>query len=221
MSLERLHRRLRLDLGQFAPWMAQERIRLVIYRDQKEYLQGKYAPPRWSNGISLYPERTVVVYDQKDRKKLLQVISHETSHLIFESFWADGKATPPSWINEGLAMLQESESSDRAESSDWYRLMADLPRRAFPLAEFVKISPNEDLAEANEESVATWYIQAHSTIYFLSRKHNRLQFKDFCSRLKEGRELRESLWLAYRFQSLSDLEGCWKSWLRSESRRLP
>ena len=54
MFLEKLHSRLRLDLAMFAPDMARERVKLVIYEDQKSYLKGEYRPPPPPHLLSLF-----------------------------------------------------------------------------------------------------------------------------------------------------------------------
>lgn len=215
MTLERLHNRLRRDLAMFSPWMAKERLKLYLYKDRASYLAGEFSPPAWSNGIALYQRKIVAVYDQQDRRKLAEIVAHETTHLLFESYWGEAGKAPPSWLNEGLAMLEEAEASSGAERSPWYRAMAALPRGDFlPMARFLEMNPTHDLKD-DKEKVGVWYIQAFSLVYFLSRERTRLQFKDFCARLRDGKPLPEALWLVYRFQGAAKLEKAWKEWLAS------
>lgn len=215
MSLERLHSRLRLDLAMFSPWMSRERLKLYLYKDRESYLAGEFKPPPWSNGISMYHERTVAVHDQPDRRKLMDVIAHETTHILFESYWGEAGRTAPSWLNEGLAMVEEADVDERSE---WFRAMADLGRkRRIPFAEFARIAPASDLHKKAE--VETWYVQAYSIAYFLLRQHSRLQFKNLCASLRDGKPLDEALWLAYRYRGLAQLEKAWLHWLRDPQLR--
>ena len=219
LSLERIHSRLRLDLAMFSPWMSNERIKLHLYRDAKSYGEGEFHPPPWSNGIAIYRQRTVAVPDQGNTNKLLQVISHETTHLIFESYWGESGKSPPSWLNEGLAMMEEAQAPDHPESSDWYREMIYvLPGRATPLEDFVEISPTQDLRN-DKTAVELWYVESYSLVTFLFRTHSRLQFKSFCSDLRDGKSFQESLWLVYRYNSIEQFENAWKAWLKEPIHR--
>lgn len=217
MSLERLHGRLRLDLSMFSPWMAKERVELYVYKTRRSYVAGRFEPPAWSNGVAMYRTRTVAVHDQPNAKKLFEVISHETTHLLFESYWGENGKTPPSWLNEGLAMLEEAESAASPETSDWYQLMVELPRKPILRIEaLAQINPTTDLSN-DKDKVAQWYTQAYSVVHFLFRKHSKLQFKTFVSNLRDGRELKDALWLSYRYQTVEKFEKAWLAWLKDPS----
>lgn len=212
MGLERLHGRLRFDLAQFSPWMSRERLKLYLYRDQASYANGEFKPPPWSNGISMYDKRLVAVYDQQDRKKLLEVVSHETTHLLFESYWGELGRRPPSWLNEGLAMVEEAEAR-QAEKSDWFRAMAARDPRSFlPLEKVFALSPTGEL-KRDKTGVEQWYVQSYSLVYFLLRGHSRLQFKSFCGKLRDGVPVEQALWLSYRYRTIPALEKAWRAWL--------
>lgn len=222
MELEKMHGRLRLDMAMFSPWMSKERLKLVIYGDPKSYRQGQYHPPAWSNGISLYEKKTVVVYDQPDKKRLLEIVSHETTHLLFENYWREHGRPVPAWLNEGLAMVEEdAESSGRPEASSWQRLMIEWRDKALPINELLADNPMGNIAHADSGTVGLWYVQAYSLVAFLLRGHTRLQFKNFCDQLRDGGDLRESLWLAYRFRSVGDFERQWRRWIKARPRKRP
>src|SRR5579859_615840 len=112
IDLERLHNRLRLDLAAFSPWMAKERVTLYLYPNSKSYGEGEFHPPAWSNGIAFYDRRIIAVYAHHSPEALDKIIAHEMTHLLFESYWAESHKMPPSWLNEGLAMMEETERSD-------------------------------------------------------------------------------------------------------------
>lgn len=219
MKLERMHGRLRLDLAMFSPWIAKERVKLYLYADRRSYVAGRFEPPGWSNGVAMYEIRTVAVHDQPTAKKLLEVISHETTHLLFESYWGEVGKQPPSWLNEGLAMLEEAEGAERPETSDWYQLMVELPSKPMMTVEsLATIRPADDLKN-DKDKVALWYTQSYSVVHFLFRRHSKLQFKTFVSYLRDGRELKDALWLAYRYQTVERFEKAWLEWLKDPQHR--
>ncbi|MDD5627554.1 MAG: hypothetical protein PHU21_00700 [Elusimicrobia bacterium] len=219
MNLERMHGRLRMDLGMFSPWMAKERLKLYLYKDSASYLAGEFQPPSWSNGLALYEIKAVAVPDNPDRQALLRVISHETTHLLFEGYWREAGKKAPSWLNEGLAMMEEAESTDRPERSLWFQNMVmAAPSAWLPMEQFFSLNPTEDLK--NSTVIGDFYVQAYSMVYFLFRAHQRLQFKNFCAQLRDGRSVEESLWLAYRYRGFRALEKDWRRWrTRSELRK--
>lgn len=213
MGIERVHSRLRMDLGMFSPWMSKEKINLFVYDDHDSYLSGSFAPPKWSNGLAVYDRRAVVMPTMKDPRKMVSVMAHETTHLLFDSYWREANREPPSWINEGLAMLEEAESPDRPETSVWYQQMAAMDPKTFPALEaFFGVTPTKDLHD-NQAAVGTWYVQAYAVTHFLLRKHSRLQFKSLCAALREGKPVADALWLTYRYRRVSDLEKKWQMWL--------
>ncbi|MDX6770264.1 MAG: hypothetical protein SF051_12085 [Elusimicrobiota bacterium] len=214
ISVERIHSGLRMDLGMFSPWMGRERVNLYLYRDHESYVRGEFEPPAWSNGLAIFQLKAVALPGMKDRRKLLQVMAHETTHLLFEGYFREQNRAAPVWVNEGLAMLQEAESPDKPETSEWYQGMVNLdPKSYMPLDQFFAVTPTKDMVEEKKEVVGNWYVQAYSLTHFLLRKHSRLQFKSFCSELRDGKTPAEALWKVYRYRSLADLDKRWKAWL--------
>jgi len=212
IGVERIHSRLRMDLGVFSPWMAKERISLYVYQDSQAYLEGEFSPPAWSNGIAVFGQKAVAIPTMKDPAQMMRTIAHETTHLLFVDFFQEKKLTPPSWLNEGLAMVEEAATRDKPETSVWYQHMVGMSAGSWiPLESFFKISP-KDLGN-NQASVEAWYVQAYSITLFLVKKHSNLQFKSFCSQLRDGKTPTQALWLVYRCRRISDFESQWKAWL--------
>lgn len=204
LELERLHNRLRLDLSMFAPWMAKERITLNVYAGQSSYLRGRFKPPTWSNGIAFAPLRTVVTYWGQG-PKVYQVLGHETTHLLFEGWWAEAGKTPPVWLNEGLAMLEETGEAG-ADTSDWQQALDNIdPAEYTPFSRFVKVVPTRDLKD-DKGRVTVWYAQAYGTVRLLYKSRQRMQFFNFCAQLRDGRPLDDALWRVYRIRGTGGLE---------------
>ena len=112
IGVERIHSRLRMDLGAFSPWMSRERISLYVYSDMETYVAGEFSPPAWSNGVAVYEKKAVVFPTMKETAQMLRIIAHEATHLLFVSYFREQRRNPPSWINEGIAMVEEAESRD-------------------------------------------------------------------------------------------------------------
>ncbi len=213
MGAERVHSRLRMDLGLLSPWMTKEKINLYIYADHEGFLAGEFAPPKWSNGLAVYDRKAVAMPTMKDPRKMLAVMAHEATHLLFDSYWREAHREPPAWINEGLAMLEEAESPERPETSVWYQQMTLLDPKTFPdLETFFAVTPTKDLHD-NQAAVGEWYIQAYAVTHFLLRKHSRLQFKSLCAALRDGKSVEQALWLTYRYRRIGDLDKKWLAWL--------
>lgn len=218
LNLEKIHNRLRMDLAMFSPWMEKERINLYLYADAASFQQGEFHPPAWSNGLAYYDSRTVVVYDQPVTRRLYQIIAHEMTHLLFESYWGDAHKEPPHWLNEGLAMMEETEQVGAIKGSAWFRAMVLLgPGGMPPFTQMLETVPSADLKDKN--AAGLWYVEAYSVVYFLYREHTRLQFHNFNENLTNGKSLQEALWLTYRFPSTEKFEAAWREWLRQQSVR--
>jgi len=220
MELGKMHSRLRLDLAMFSPWIAKERIDIYLYANPVSYVQGEFSPPEWSNGIALYARKLIVSHEQPEIAKMHSVLAHEMSHLLFEGYWAEKKQNPPVWLNEGLAMMEEASDPAKPESSDWHRAMWVLADgNVIPLRKFFSLSPTKDMGKADKDSVSYWYVQAYSIVYFLYREHTRLQFRNFCTLLREGKTLKEALWKAYRYPSMEKFSQQWQAWLNKPELR--
>ena len=218
MGIERVHSRLRMDLGMFSPWMAKEKINLYVYENREAYLEGSFKPPAWSNGLAIYEAKAVAIPVMKDIRKQLQVMAHETTHLLFDSYWREAGKNAPIWLNEGLAMVQEADSPAKPETSVWYLAMASTDTARFPRLEtFFAAKPSD--FNGRDDVVSLWYLQAFSVTHFLLRKHSRLQFKGFCGHLRDGKPVAEALWLSYRYRTVPDLEARWRAWLADPSHR--
>lgn len=212
IALERIHQRLRLDLSMFTPWMAKERVFVYVYSDAASYYAGEFSPPAWSNGISVFGKKAIVVHEQKDRAKFLEVVAHELTHLFFDSYWAERSAArPPAWLSEGLAMTEEAPARGR-EDSDWLRALASFPpEKLIPFETLVALTPTD---EKDKDLVSRWYAHAYSYVYFLLRTKSRLQFHRLCEALRDGQPLKKALWSSYRYSAPSQLQAAWQEWLR-------
>ncbi len=214
LQLERIHHRLRMD---FSPWMPRRRIRFFLYADRDSYLRGRFDPPEWSNGIASQREQAVATYEQADRKKLLEVAGHELTHLLFEAYWgeAPGRGPPPAWLNEGLAMMEETESARFSEESEWSKHLEFLRRHPEAIWRVEELAALKPELITDKRQAALWYVQAYALSYFLYKGHSRMQFFNLCGKLRDGAPPSRALAEAYGFKGLADLEKAWRRWLAS------
>ncbi len=213
MGLERIDFRLRMDLGMFSNWSGKGRANVYLYKDIPSYVSGEFSPPPWSNGVAIYDKNAVAIPAMKETTQLLRVLAHENTHLIFVKYFREGHRDPPSWVNEGLAMLEEADSPDKPETSAWFQNMVAMSSKSwFPMEQFFALNPTKDLHD-DKTLVANFYVQAYSVTNFLVRKHSHLQFKEFCDQLRDGKTAADALRLAYHFRDVNDFERRWRSWL--------
>ena len=214
MGLEKINFRLHMDLGIFSNWSSSGRVGVYLYQDQRSYAAGEFRPPPWSNGVAIYDKKAVAIPAMRSTAQMLRVLAHENTHLIFVNYFRQaGHRDPPSWVNEGLAMLEEADSPERPQSSQWYQSMVMMDsRRWFPFEQFFRLSPTADLHN-DQKLLEAFYVQSYSITQFLVRKHAPMQFKAFCDRLAAGESVDDSLRLAYHYRSVGEFEQRWRQWL--------
>ena len=219
MGVEHIDFRLRMDLGMFSNWSAKDRTSVYLYKDMPSYVKGEFSPPPWSNGVAVFSKNAVAIPAMERTEQMLRVLAHENTHLIFVKYFRESHLDPPSWLNEGLAMLEEADSPEKPQTSVWYQNMVEMsPQSWFPLDQFFALSPTKDLHD-DKTLVANFYVQAYSIVQFLVRKHSHLQFKAFCDQLRDGKTAAEALRLAYHFRDVGDFEKRWRSWLAEPSHK--
>ncbi|HAH06536.1 MAG TPA: hypothetical protein DCM05_08420 [Elusimicrobia bacterium] len=218
-ALESLHRTLRTELAPFCPWLDKEPLVIYLYAGERSYLEGEFHPPRWSGGLSIPDQKVVVTFDPiKNERAFIRVAAHEFAHLLFATFWKKAGRRPPIWLDEGVAMAVQASALGPPESSKRYADMWDFWQRFrfLPLDKFVRIHPAVDFQGLSDgdDRVHDWYTQAFSLTHYLFRMHPRMQFKNFCLKLREGSSLDDALRSAYRIQGLAGLDEDWHAWLR-------
>jgi hypothetical protein len=215
LALEKMHSRMRLELSSFAPWMDTEKVDVFLFASSATYAAGPFHPPPWSNGLSLPERRMVIVYERPDSEGLKRVLAHETTHVLFESYFRGSGVSPPTWINEGLAMAMETPQSwsDQDErKSPWHqRLFEGGKIRFIPMRKFLAISPDK---ERTDKDVNDWYLQAYAATRFLLREHSRIQFRLLCQKLKSGLSTEQALSDVYHYHTVDEFERAYLAWMK-------
>jgi len=192
--------------------MIREKTNVYIYSSKKTYLKGEFKPPSWSKGLAILKKKAVVVYDSGDIEKLRAVISHELTHLYFETFFSEKFKIPPKWLNEGLAVMIEDRSYGKGPWDSALKFVSG--KRYMSFSKFFKSDLNK---MKSKQVIGDWYLQSFGIVRYLFGANKRLQFKYFCDLTRKGEKLENALWKAYRIRNLRDFENKWRKWRRKYS----
>lgn len=201
--VERIYEALHPTLWPLVPWMTQKKIPVYLYAGRASFLKGRFHPPSWSGGLmSVLPEETALaLYAPMDTA----VTAHELTHLYFHAFFDEKSARPPSWLDEGLAMMLQDDALTLPDP----REKGPVLPAPIPMKTFLKSRPAQDSPSAG---VTLWYLQAGSVVRFLKRAHVETQFTDFCGKLRDGGDLETVLRDVYGYPDLDAFEAAWLKW---------
>ncbi|HAH07143.1 MAG TPA: hypothetical protein DCM05_11590 [Elusimicrobia bacterium] len=211
-GLDAVHRALAKRLRDLSPWMDTEKIHIYLHASRESYLRSRYKPPATTYGLAVYPRkaseprRLVISQDVK-----LDVVAHELSHLLFNSFMGEGKHRSPRWVDEGLATIAQVDNSAPGGA-------AVLRLRPFgphpPMAQLMNSLPDYQQSQA---SVGEWYALVGSIVLFLKEGQPRSPqyFVRFCKALRDGQDQVEALRQIYGLNTPEALEKAWTAWRAS------
>jgi hypothetical protein len=211
-QIERIYESLHPDLWRLVPWMTQKKISVYVYGGRDSFLKGRFHPPPWSGGLlsDSDGEKVLAVYEPVDPA----VAAHELTHLYFHTFFDEKRASPPVWLDEGLATMLQSEALTLPDPRDKGPVLP----APLPLSAFLRTGPARDAPSAR---VSLWYRQAHSLVRFIKRAHIEDSFAQFCGRLRDGEDLESVLRGVYGYPDLAAFERAWLSWRPRKAAGLP
>ncbi|MBI5574042.1 MAG: hypothetical protein HY919_05770 [Elusimicrobia bacterium] len=171
-----------------------ERFLIYIYPDAQSYKENTKRP-EWSGGFAA--NRKIYTFEGKH---LSYILPHEITHLIFNDFMGVKAVKVSKWLNEGLAMYEETKNSDIKKP------LFDKTKR-LPLSEFLTF----DFETAATEKVNIWYSQSESLTGFLLTEYPKEKFYNFLTKLRETKNTNEALFWGYQseFKNMADLENAW------------
>lgn len=208
-GLDAVHRALARRLRDLSPWMDTEKIHIYLHKDRDSYFRSRYKPPQTTYGLAVYPakssepRRLVISQDVK-----LDVVAHELSHLLFNSFMREGRHRAPRWLDEGLATIAQVDQSAPGGA-------AALRARPFgphpPMAQLMDSLPDYNQPQA---SVGEWYALVGSIVLYLKEGQPRSPqyFVRFCKALRDGQDQVEALRQIYGLNTPEALEKAWETW---------
>jgi len=210
--IERIYEALHPTLWPLVPWMTSTKVDVYLYSTRESFLKGKYDPPQWSGGLmsDAGGEKSLAIYAPMD----VGVTAHELTHLYLHTYFDEKSAAPPPWLDEGLAVLLQSEALSLPDPTDKGPLLA----RTIPMKTFLNSRPAQDAPSA---AVSLWYQQAHSVVRFLRRAHIESDFTTFCEHLRDGADSATALHDVYGYADVDAFEAAWLKWRPKHPRGIP
>jgi hypothetical protein len=210
--IERIYEALHPTLWPLVPWMTGTKIDVYLYADRDSFLKGRFHPPSWSGGLmsDADGEKSLAIYAPMDAA----VTAHELTHLYFHTYFDERSASPPPWLDEGLAVMLQNEALSMPDPGDKGPVLG----AAIPMNVFLQSRPGQDTPSA---AVSLWYQQAHSVVRFLRRAHIESAFTSFCAKLRDGEDAATALREVYGYEDAAAFEADWQKWRPKKSRGLP
>ncbi len=210
--IERVYEAQHAALQQLVPWMTQKKISIYLYSSRESFLKGRFNPPPWSGGLmsESQGEKVLAVYEPLDQA----TTAHELTHLYFHTFFDEKSASPPPWLDEGLAVMLQDDALAMPDP----REKGPILPAPIPMNAFMHSRPAQDTPSAR---VSLWYQQAHSVVRFIKRGHIENSFTDFCQKLRDGEDAEAALREVYGYADLAAFEKDWLKWRPKTAKGMP
>ncbi len=197
---EENYTRIMQDLGLYS-FVPARPYNVVVYRDAAEY-RAKTGQPEWSGGAAY--GNALLLYEGDG---LRATIGHEMTHLVFNEFMGLSQAAGLRWLNEGVAVYEESRSNQASAGYYAARVADSVAPNPIPFSQLTNLAPQSE----SQRNVDRWYAQVGSVAGFMIRQGGAFNFSLFLSRLRDGAAVDAALELTYSgmWKKLSDVERSW------------
>ncbi|HAZ08343.1 MAG TPA: hypothetical protein DCZ01_07465 [Elusimicrobia bacterium] len=175
----------------------------VVYGTQDEYRK-KTGQPDWSAGVAVGNALYTFL-----SPKLEGVLSHEMTHLIWFEFMGGRLVQEQRWVNEGLAVYEESKALDPQGRSERFSSLHQLLRsQPIPMEQMMRLVPATERAY----DVSLWYAQAESMVRFMIQRGGRIGFSQFLLALRDGKDFDRATAEGFpgQWRALADFEMEWR-----------
>ncbi len=174
---------------------------IVIYGSQDEYRK-KTGQPDWSAGVCVGN----AIYTWVS-PRLSGVLAHEMTHLIWFEFMGGNLSPQQRWVNEGLAVYEESKAANRGNEL-FAALLPGLRAAPLPMDQVENLAPNTERAY----DASLWYAQAESMVRFLIERGGRIGFAQFLTALRDGQTFDQAVSAGFpgQWRALADYYADWK-----------
>ena len=197
---EENYARIMQDLGlySFAPARPYN---VVVYRDSAEF-HSKTGQPDWSGGAAY--GNALLLFESG---ALASTLAHEMTHLVFNEFMGLSQAAQLRWLNEGVAVYEETRADQTVAAAYAARVREGVAPDPIPFSQMVNLAPQSE----SSKNVDRWYAQAGSVVGFLVRQGGSFSFSLFLGRLRDGETVDRALADTYNglWKKLPDLEKAW------------
>lgn len=197
---EENYSRIMQDLGLYS-FVPARPYNVVVYRDAAEY-RAKTGQPEWSGGAAY--GNALLLYEGDN---LRASMAHEMTHLVFNEFMGLSQAASLRWLNEGVAVYEESRSDQASRAYYATRVADSVALNPIPFTQMVNLAP----AGESQRKVDRWYAQVGSVAGFLIRQGGSFNFSLFLGRLRDGASVDNALQEVYggAWKTLADVERQW------------
>ncbi len=189
-------------------WSFDDRAKVYVYDDQESYLD-KATGVVWSHATTSPKKKTIRTFPA-DSGFFDTILPHELGHIIFREL-IGFRAQVPLWMEEGIAMYQETAKRLGAH---------DLVRAAINDGTFKNLSELTDMRlekNADPKVVSLFYAESASVINYLITEHGEFRFKNFCDKLKSESGFEKAFTSSYpQFRSIDELNKQWMEFLKDE-----
>jgi len=174
---------------------------IVVYGSQDEYRK-KTGQPDWSAGVtvgnSIYTWYSPV---------LNGILAHEMTHLIWFEYMNGRLSDQQRWVNEGLAVYEESKARNRGYEL-FGALLPTLRSAPIPIDQLMNMAPNTERAY----DASLWYAESESMVRYMIEKGGRIGFGQFLAAIRQGEQFDAAIYDAYpgQWHTLNDFYNDWK-----------
>jgi hypothetical protein len=176
---------------------------IAIYANHADYIS-KTSQPEWSGGVTI--NNAIALYDSPDAARIM---AHEMTHLVFNEFMVRPRQDLR-WLNEGLAVYDETAALDDARLYDFRsRSASAMKASSMPITMVTAYIPAQD--DPNR-LVDTWYMQCESLVRFMIETEGQFTFSTFLSKIKNGTDLDTAIQQAWhgKWQGMADVDAAWR-----------
>lgn len=198
---EQDYTRIMQDLGLYS-FVPAEPYNVVMYKDSAEY-HAKTGQPDWSGGATY--GNALLLYESP---ALTPIMAHEMTHLIFNDFMGISQAAQLRWLNEGVAVYEETRADPSDAAQYQARVNTTVAPNPIPFSQMVNLAPQDE----SQQNVDRWYAQVGSVVGFLIRQGGSFNFSIFLTKLRSGESVDAAISETYgtMWHSLADVEKAWK-----------
>ncbi|MDE2490813.1 MAG: hypothetical protein KGM24_08185 [Elusimicrobia bacterium] len=174
---------------------------IVVYGAQDEY-QKKTGQPQWSAGVTT--GNAIYVYQSAE---MPGVLAHEMTHLIWYEFMNGNLSDQQRWVNEGLAVYEQSQASNRGQEM-FTLLLPTLRSAPIPLDQLENMAPNTE----NGYQASLWYAEAEGLVRFMIERGGRIGFAQFLTSIRDGKTFDQAVASGFpgSWRTLDDVYQDWK-----------
>lgn len=195
----------RLGFRRFDFWLWDNRAKIYIYDDVKDY-QVATGQPSWSAGSAIPKEKIIYAFPYA-QGFFDTILPHEMGHIVFREFVGFDNYAIPIWLDEGVASYQQN-----SKYSTWKtRVQAAIAKGALiPLQGLSGINPQS----INSPAAQLFYAEAVSIVDYLIKEFGKDNFVVFCQNARDKRDLQKALSSVYPFSNTAELDDAWQRYLK-------